>query len=476
MNFTNFSFWWLLILTLLPMLLVRTCALKFKLWRYEFDKVLLAFLSLFLFLHAAKQSFIIFAFELIINYFAVSFLRSRHSRYSNFFAIFVIFINVSILLFYKYLNFFAHDVFGFVFKILAFSPDNFLFNAAGDIPPGISFYTFQMTAFVVDSLKSDNHEKLGFIDYVNFTSFFPQIVAGPIERGSSLLTQVQKFKFRWNAQNFNQGMVWLSLGLFMKLVLGDNLANHINLLEVSNAWFIWLSIFIFSLRIYFDFAGYSFIALGLAKLLGIQLTFNFAAPYISKSIQEFWRRWHITLSEWLRDYVFIPLGGSRNGRTSANILAVFLISGLWHGAGWNFIIWGLYHGCLLVIHRKFGKLLLNNAFCSWALTFLSVSFGWLFFMETDLDRLSMKLSSIFSVSSYSLDSLKEAILLVNDKAGLLFTLSLSIALLLLEHIASFSNRQAVYRLLLTPISGLTLMGLTILLAARTSSQFVYFAF
>jgi len=275
------------------------------------------------------------------------------------------------------------------------------------IPPGISFYTFQMIAFMVDTIKYKHREPIKFVDYLNFASFFPQVVAGPIERRSKLLPQIQNFRFRFSIENIDAGLSWIALGVFMKFVLADNLAVFIDLNEIINVWIIWLSIFLFGLRIYFDFAGYSFIALGIARCLGINLTINFLAPYTSLNIGEFWRRWHVTLSGWFRDYVYIPLGGSRVRWVSINLLIVFGVSGLWHGAGWNYVLWGCYHGLLLIIYRSVRTDLIGPRPVKWALTFGSVMFGWLFFMETDFDRLLLKLKAILDPAGYKLSYLNE---------------------------------------------------------------------
>lgn len=434
-------------------------------------------LSLFLFWNAAQSSFIIFAFELVFNYAMVRLMQRQKGWRAQAIATLVIGVDIVILVYFKYLSFLVEDVFGLAFTGLSVQfTDNVILPGVQGIPPGISFYTFQMVAFVVDSLKCRDMRPLRFVDYVNFAAFFPQVVAGPIERRSDLLPQIESFRFRFNVEDIDEGLKWLTIGLFMKLVLGDNIAPHINLGDTANAWIIWFSTYLFGLRIYFDFAGYSFIALGIARIIGVRLSVNFLAPYISLNIQEFWRRWHVTLSGWFRDYLFIPLGGSRVNRTALNIFTVFVISGLWHGAGWNFIFWGAYHGGLLVIHKYFGKRFSIPPFLSWALTLLSVMFGWLFFMETRLNYLLMKLQTLVTPSAYSLTNVRETFASLDNQAGLLLILLLANGFLVLEHVAARRDRKQVYAGLLHPAVSLTLVGLVILLAARASSQFVYFAF
>lgn len=476
MNFTEFSFWWWLFLTIVSLSGVRQLARYLNLWQPSYDRIGLMILSLTLFWRAARASFIIFAFELIFNYAMVRLILRQQGSKAKVIAAITIVIDLAILIYYKYLNFLAEEVFGLA---VGGVPDVWANNMAipgiGGIPPGISFYTFQMVSFVVDSLNDKDKNQVGFIDYINFASFFPQVVAGPIERRSYLFPQIESFYLKFSIKNIDTGLKWLVLGMFMKLVLADNLAPHINLENTSNAWIVWLSIYLFGLRIYFDFAGYSFIALGIARIMGIKLTVNFLAPYISQNIQEFWRRWHVTLSTWFRDYIFIPLGGSRLRQTALNIFIVFTISGLWHGAGWNFILWGCYHGCLLILHRYIRQLLSFPKFLAWACTLFSVMFGWLFFMETNLNHLLLKLQTLINFSSYSISNFQE-LASMDDKYALFLILVLAILVLALEHIASWKDRKQVYRLLLIPRNVLIILSLVILLAARESSQFVYFLF
>ena len=477
MNFTEFSFWWWLFLIAVPLLGTRYLGQRLKIWHSSYDRTGLMLLSLILFWNAAHSSFFIFAFELVFNYSMVRLMQNQPKVRAKLISIVTIGINIAILIGFKYLDFLVEDVLGLGFvEITEGWNQNIAIPGISSIPPGISFYTFQMVAFVVDSYKTNDKHRIKFIDYVNFASFFPQVVAGPIERRSDLLPQIESFRFNFSLENIDTGLQWLVLGFFMKIVLGDNLAPHINLEEIENAWMIWLSVYLFGFRIYFDFAGYSFIALGLAKMIGVQLSINFLAPYIAQNIQEFWRRWHITLSGWFRDYIFIPIGGSRVGRTGLNILIVFTVSGLWHGAGWNFIFWGFYHGLLLIIHRSIGHFVLLPKFISWILTVTSVMFGWLFFMETNMNTLLLKLQTLITPSAYSLADTHEKIVEMNNKFGLAFILILALIFLGLEQIAAWQDREEVYRFLLQPKVSLILLGLVILFAAKSSSQFVYFAF
>lgn len=487
MNFSEFSFWWVLLLCSVPFFTVRYIGKSLNLWRNYFDALGLMALSLLLFQNASTSSFIIFIFEIIFNYVMVRLMLRRRGWEAKLIATVLVVIDIAILAYFKYLNFFVEDVLGLVVPGLAANwqaKDNI--PGLGSIPPGLSFYTFQMVAFVVDSYQSRDKKPIGVVDYINFVSFFPQVVAGPIERRSDLFPQIESFRFKFTLENFEAGFRWLSLGLFMKFVLADNIAPYIQLEEAGNAWLIWFFAFLFTLRIYFDFAGYSFIALGLANFVGVKLTVNFLAPYTSQSINEFWRRWHVTLSTWFRDYVFLPLMGSKKQLAPFFLFLTFTLSGFWHGAAWNFILWGAYHGLLLLVlryagrpfYRFVGERLFMPQFISWALTFGSVILGCLFFMETNTGRLGQKLLALVNPWSYSLSNLGSAIssYSLNEGTVLLLTLGLAVMVLLLEHVAVWRKCENEYDILRSPWVARVLLGLTILLAANTPSEFIYFEF
>ncbi|MEM8807343.1 MAG: MBOAT family O-acyltransferase [Cyanobacteria bacterium P01_G01_bin.38] len=486
MNFSEFSFWWVLLLVSAPFFAVRMVGKSLNLWRGAFDTVGLAALSLFLFVNASTTSFAVFVFEIVFNYLMVKWMLTQEGKRATWIATALIVFDVGVLAYFKYLTFFIEDFIGLTGAIPPDWQGSFPLPVFKSIPPGVSFYTFQMVAFVVDSLKARRKKPIKFLDYVNFVSFFPQIVAGPIERRGSLLPQISGFQFKFTAENFDLGFRWLSLGLFMKLVLADNIAPFIQLPEASNAWLVWFYAFLFTLRIYFDFAGYSFMAVGIARILGIRLTINFLAPYTSKSINEFWRRWHVSLSTWFRDYVFLPLMGKRKHWAPFYLFLTFTLSGFWHGAAWNFMIWGAYHGALLLLlryagrpfHRFVGQHLPRPQVVSWGLTFGAVTLGCLFFMETDTARLMTKLQTLVTPWAYSPANLMGAFsqFSINETIALGMVLLLAGVFLLLEHIAVWQERASEYELLLTPWVSKVLLGLTILLAANIPSEFIYFEF
>jgi D-alanyl-lipoteichoic acid acyltransferase DltB (MBOAT superfamily) len=469
----------------IPFFSLRAIAKSFNFWGKIFDALGLAILGLVLFYNASPASFIVFIFEIVFNYLMVFWMLKTQKNQANIIATIIIIIDIAILAYFKYLTFFVEDVIGLIINIPQNWQQNFPIPVSNKIPPGVSFYTFQMVAFVVDSLVAKKKKPIGFLDYINFVSFFAQLVAGPIERKINFFPQIEGFQFKFSVEKFYEGMQWLSLGLFFKFVLADNIAEFISLKEINNAWIIWFQAFLFTLRIYFDFAGYSFIGLGLAKFVGINLTLNFLAPYTSVSINEFWRRWHITLSTWFRDYVFLPLMNLKKEWAAFFLFLTFTLSGFWHGAAWNFVIWGAYHGALLLIIRFFGrpfskfmgKYVKKTDFISWLLTFISVILGCVFFMETNTHNLLIKLKTIIIPWSYSLSNLGAFFTSysINEIVALSVLLSLSIGALFLEFKAVWQGKFE-YEILLSPKISPILLALSILLASTANSDFIYFEF
>jgi D-alanyl-lipoteichoic acid acyltransferase DltB (MBOAT superfamily) len=316
-----------------------------------------------------------------------------------------------------------------------------------------------------------------FLDYMNFAGFFPQIVAGPIERRADLLPQMESFRFRWRAEDLNDGARWIALGLFFKLCLADNAALYFHGQSPNNPFLIWLDNLWFGLRIYYDFAGYSLVAVGLGRCLGIRLTLNFLSPYCSTSPVEFWRRWHITLSQWFRDYVYVPMGGGRTRWWWINIAVVFIISGIWHGAGWNFVIWGALHGVFLIGNRLLGRRLCLPRPAAWLGTFTVAIFAWLCFYEIRTEVLFIKLETLVTPGAYSLGALREALALrsASETFVLACFLVLTGVVMTLEWL-SIRQRDAAYELLRHPGVLMVLVCLMVMLTPGKNNAFIYFAF
>ncbi|HTD62494.1 MAG TPA: MBOAT family protein [Gemmatimonadaceae bacterium] len=299
-------------------------------------------------------------------------------------------INFSILGFFKYFNFFVDSAEKFAVLLGMHSIPHALFSII--LPPAISFYTFQEVAYIVDVYYGRVAAATSFVDYGLFISFFPHLIAGPIQRPSHLLPQVQRPRVVDQARIYDGVMLILS-GLFRKCVIADScgvLANAAFSGRMGSTGIAALiGIYAFAWQIYGDFSGYSDIARGSAQVLGFHFMVNFRQPYLATSLQDFWRRWHISLSTWLRDYLYIPLGGSRHGEvaTYRNLFVTMLLGGLWHGANWTFVFWGALHGAGLAVERALGlaKEVVHTALGTWwrrILVFHFVCFGWIFFRAT----------------------------------------------------------------------------------------------
>lgn len=282
------------------------------------------------------------------------------------------------------------------FKYADFFIDNLNWILQGDLPLlhlilplAISFFTFQQIAYLVDSYRGETRE-YSFFNYALFVTYFPQLIAGPIVHHSEMMPQFADASRRaLDTENIARGVFLFSLGLFKKVVVADTLAIWAtNAYDVAaSVTFVesWVASLAYTLQLYFDFSGYTDMAMGAALMFNIKLPVNFAAPYKALDLQDFWRRWHVTLGRFLRDYVYIPLGGNRNGeaRTWGNLFLTFLLGGLWHGAGWTFVMWGALHGAGLVVHRWWNRagLRLPN-WLAWCTTFLFVHITWVFFRAT----------------------------------------------------------------------------------------------
>ena len=321
--------------------------------------------------------------------------------------------NLSVLGFFKYYNFFV-DSWVELFSSLGYEIKS-IWTLNFILPVGISFYTFQTMSYTIDIYRKKLEPTKDFISFASFVSFFPQLVAGPIERASNLLPQILK-KREFQYDQVIQGLKLILWGMFKKVVIADSLAPIVDDIFSNYQDFgggtLWLGAIYFSFQIYCDFSGYSDIAIGTSKLLGFELMSNFKFPYFSRNIGEFWRRWHISLSTWFRDYLYIPLGGSQEGKWKSirNIFIIFLVSGFWHGANWTFIFWGLFHSILFLPTFMFNKnrnytssIIAANTllpslkeFISVGTTFLLVTIGWVFFRSESIGDSFSYLTSMIS--------------------------------------------------------------------------------
>ena len=302
-------------------------------------------------------------------------------------------LNLSILFYFKYANFFVNEFIS-IFKL----NNNFLLENI-ILPVGISFYIFQSFTYVLDVYNKKINPENNLINYFTFIAFFPQLVAGPIERASSLLPQFKTLK-EINQSNLFEGVKIIIIGLFYKVFIADNISIGVdnifrNYQNLTSGTLI-LGALGFSIQIYGDFSGYSLIAVGIAKTIGFNLMKNFNLPYISISLQEFWRRWHISLSSFFRDYLYIPLGGNKTTpyKNYRNILITFFVSGLWHGANWTFIIWGFLHGLIIILEKNIRFTI--NKFFHWIITICVVTFLWILFRSETLNDFFQYIHLLFT--------------------------------------------------------------------------------
>lgn len=341
-------------------------------------------------------------------------------------------LNLALLAYFKYRNFFVdnvNDLTGANWPIISLV-----------LPLAISFHTFQQIAYLVDSSRCKVDQPT-LIDYGLFVLFFPQLIAGPIVHHWQLLPQFRETRFyRFDYACFAAGLTFFVLGLAKKLLLADPLATVAD--PIFNAATTspptlaesWVGVIAYGLGLYFDFAGYSDMAIGLARMFGIRLPYNFDSPYRATSIIDFWRRWHITLSNWLRDYLYVPLGGNRHGkaRRYLNLVITMLLGGLWHGAAWTFVVWGLLHGFYLIVNHGWHALRVRASIgplpsvVAWPLTLAAVAFGWVFFRSPTFEHAQAMIEGLAGMNGHS-----EAVTaVIGPGKGLTLVIALAIALLM----------------------------------------------
>lgn len=380
-----------------------------------------------------------------------------------------------ILGFFKYANFFIESAETIVAALTGQA-------AAGPalhilLPIGISFYTFQAIAYLVDVARGTVQPERDVIIFGSFKLFFPQLVAGPIERAHHLLPQFHRVR-RLTALDLQEA-VWLaSYGYFLKVVIADSMGRWVDSYfsaPPGSGWTSVLATLMFSVQIYGDFCGYSLIAVGLGRLFGIRLSWNFDFPYWSTSIREFWHRWHITLGSWLRDYLYVPLGGSRHGMAMRirNLVITMTLGGLWHGANWTFVLWGLLHGAALSVNHALGKLWPRQYWVGlvlgWALTMLVVQIGWMLFRAPSIGYAAQMASSLGNM-----------IWLDGHDVALRALLGVAIPLAALEYVQVRAGDRLVFLrwpfALRTGLQGLMIWMTLMLVTQSAGKNFIYFQF
>ena len=382
--------------------------------------------------------------------------------------------NVALLGYFKYADFFITNT-------------NFIFNSNISLlkltlPLAISFFTFQQIAYLVDSYKGETKE-YDFLSYALFVSFFPQLIAGPIVHHKEMMPQFNKTRNKvLNYKNILLGLFIFSMGVFKKVVIADTFAEYategFDKLAVLEFFVAWKTSLSYTFQLYFDFSGYCDMAIGAALLFNIKLPINFNSPYKATDIQDFWRRWHITLGRFLRDYIYIPLGGNKKGlpRTLINLFLTFLIGGIWHGAGWTFVFWGFLHGLALVIHRLWSltKIKLPKVL-AWFITFNFVNFAWVFFRAKDFNSAIKVIKGMFDFNLTEIISTMQSS--IDTYPVLIFIITLLTFTLYCKNSVQFIHQVIKQNLFLWTIyfSILFIIGL-FLITKGTYTEFIYFNF
>ena len=362
----------------------------------------------------AKYVFLIFL-TTFVSYLA-SILIEKYQKYKKLILTVTLIVCLGVLFVFKYFNFFFETL-DTIFNIFKIKLNKITLNLV--LPVGISFYTFQTLSYVIDVYRGNIKAEKHFGYYATFVSFFPQLVAGPIERPENLLPQLKEEK-KFSYNNATKGLKLMTIGFFKKMVVADNLAYYVDMVYKDLSYYtgfalVLVAIF-FTIQIYCDFSGYSDIAKGSARLLNIELMDNFKTPYFSTTIKEFWSKWHISLSSWFKDYIYIPLGGNRCSkiRHYFNLLVTFLISGLWHGANITFVIWGGIHGLLQILEdilhiKKNTKKYSFIWYIRVILVFIIMTFTWVFFRAQNINEALYVFSNMFKGIAHPLSYLRSGI-------------------------------------------------------------------
>lgn len=369
---------------------------------------LLLFASCYFYMIFKPEYLLILFFTIVIDYFAGIWLEKTEGKHRKWILIISIISNVGILAFFKYYQFFFENLSHILGLWQVENPFPLLKFA---LPIGLSFHTFQAMSYTIEVYRGNQKAEKHFGIYALYVMFYPQLVAGPIERPQNVLPQFHKTQI-YDFEKVKSGLIMMAWGLFKKIVIADRLAMIVDFAyknpSEQNGLTLLVATFFYTFQIYCDFSGYSDIALGSARLMGFDLMENFRTPYFSTSISEFWRRWHISLSTWFRDYLYIPLGGNRvsEWRRYFNQFFVFMISGLWHGAAWTFVIWGSLHGFYLILavlrDKYLPKLSLPKNFIGNSInlisTFILVMFAWVFFRAKGTSEAFIVLKKISNLS------------------------------------------------------------------------------
>jgi alginate O-acetyltransferase complex protein AlgI len=449
----------------------------------KYKDIVIILCSLFFYAWGANYFILVVIATCAIDYRLGSLIGGggRNKRFCDFLLFMDIFINLSILVYFKYANFIGENI-NALFDLLHLNPIVFTEIV---LPVGISFVIFQKMTYCIDIARGTAVPARHFYTYIEYLLIFPQIIAGPIVKYNLFEPQINNKKI--NLDNIEDGFKLFAVGIFKKVLIADVVAKYADIVFNGQANLIpihyaWIGLLCYTFQIYFDFSAYSDMAIGLLKIMGFSIPINFDNPYISKSIHEFWKRWHISLTSWMREYVYIPLGGNRKGtiRTYFNKWLVFLISGLWHGASWNFVVWGIYHGSLLcleevVLLKKTERI---PAVIKLIVTMLLVMIGWVLFRTENMKSAFDFLRQMFNFSSINIHPQPTRIMVIDNHGK--FTILIAVFLCIMplfeklnSRISAFTNKFK--KIVLIPY--LLLFFISILkVGTAFLSPFIYFRF
>lgn len=470
---------------------------------YRFRVLMLLLASCYFYMFFVPIYIVILFSTIVIDYFAGILIEKSEGKKRKAFLLLSLIANIGILSYFKYFNFLNENL---TLLLHSLHVNNTIPNLSILLPIGLSFHTFQAMSYTIEVYRRKQQSERNFITYALYVMFFPQLVAGPIERPQNLLHQFKE-KHTFDYCRVTSGLKLMAWGLFKKVVIADRLSSMVGFVydnpTIFNGLPIVLSTIFFSIQIYCDFSGYSDIAIGSARIMGIDLMKNFDRPYASRSIPEFWRRWHISLSTWFKDYLYIPLGGNKRkrGRVFLNLMIVFLISGLWHGASWNFIIWGAIHGSLIILYMIFSGLFKskNEKVINWVqrffknaisivIVFCLTSIAWIFFRARTFDDAKYLLNhlprdfsgQLIRMKTFTLDEWISHVYLGTSRVNFIIAVSGIIVLLLIEYFQAKFNlvRRISSSIPVVRFSAYAILLLVILYFGvfDKNIQFIYFQF
>lgn len=449
---------------------------------HKFKNAFIVLVSAAFYFWGAPKYFGILLFSVLFDFFVSHQIAKQQGRSRKLWLTFSVCINVGLLLYFKYANFFIENVNA---SLTAMGFENIAWVRVA-LPIGISFFTFHELSYVIDVYRGVKKPMKSLVDYGLYILLFPQLIAGPIIRFNEIADQIIDRKAEENIDNKLLGLFRFIIGLAKKVLIANTMATiadttfnaDVATLSTTQAW---IGALAYTFQIYFDFSGYSDMAIGMARMMGFKFPENFNNPYIAQSITDFWRRWHMTLSRWMRDYLYIPLGGNRVSTTRmyVNLWLVFIISGFWHGAEWNFLIWGCYHGLFLVFDRLFLTKLTNpiGKLPRIALTFFLVVIGWVFFRAESLTAATHYLSVMFSPQAGTLQFAFTQELFMLSAVAIFFSFFAALPRIENWQVDYYNNPMQGKRLYASAVAMLFLFGVSAgSLAATGFNPFIYFRF